>query len=214
MLNFFTLTSYKIAVVPLFVRTLPLLSLAVVCFTSVHNQRTTFGQKYCPLASSMNLLARLCISSDSNAPFFSHRERSHSVRQSMPSLLLAPRASQMMASCTFKGLFRHHHKRTVRCFLENIFMLNFFTLTSYKIAVVPLFVRTLPLLSLASVCSQSVRTQPTTAPKYAFASSRTASARHLCLFGHNLSFLVAWATCYKTAFNYGSADALFLFRFW
>ena len=50
----------------------------------VRLQPTTFGQKYCPLASSMNLLARLCISSDSNAPFFSHCERSHSVRQRPP----------------------------------------------------------------------------------------------------------------------------------
>ena len=65
-------------------RRLDLLSLAVFCFAFAHNRRTTFGQKYCPLASSMNLLARLCISSDSNAPFFSHCERSHSVRQRPP----------------------------------------------------------------------------------------------------------------------------------
>ena len=38
-----------------------------------------FGQKHCPLASSINLLARLCVFSDSIAPFFSHRERSQSV---------------------------------------------------------------------------------------------------------------------------------------
>ena len=66
------------------VRTCVLLSLAVVCFAFAHNQRTTFGQKYCPLASSINLLARLGISSDSNAPLFVHRTQSHSVRQRPP----------------------------------------------------------------------------------------------------------------------------------
>ena len=60
------------------------MSLTSVCSRFVRIHSTTFGQKYCPLASSMNLLARLCISSDSNAPFFSHCERSHSVRQRPP----------------------------------------------------------------------------------------------------------------------------------
>ena len=42
----------------------------------------SFGQKYCRLVSSINLLARLCISSDSNAPFSVRRTQSHTVRSS------------------------------------------------------------------------------------------------------------------------------------
>ena len=39
-----------------------------------------FGQKHCHLASSINLLARFCVSSDNRPPFFRHWRRSGSVQ--------------------------------------------------------------------------------------------------------------------------------------
>ncbi len=48
---------------------------------SHHELGFAFGQKHCRLVSSINLLARLCVSSDSNAPFFVHRTRSRSVHE-------------------------------------------------------------------------------------------------------------------------------------